>query len=93
LSSVRPILLISDMALPGWRLRSITDNSDLFIRCPPLEDSLSPAIDLGYEIQIDDRGYDPKRRSVGSSVHLTEAVYGLRLGHRFPEALRSADIR
>ena len=60
-----------------WRLSAITDNSGIFIRCPPLEDSLSPAIDLGYEIQIDDRGYDPKRRSVGSPLHLTGAVYGL----------------
>lgn len=89
-----PVLdLIGDTAPPGWRLRFITGNSGLFIRCPPLEDSLAPAIDLGYEIQIEDRGYDPKRRSVGSSLHLTGAVYGLRLGRRFPEALRSTDIR
>jgi len=54
LSSVRPILLIGDMALPGWRLRSITGSSGLL---------------------------------------LTGAVYGLRLGHRFPVALRSTDIR
>src|SRR4051812_23865269 len=39
-----------------WRLTSIEDNSGVFLRCPPLEDDLQPAIEQGYEIQIDDRG-------------------------------------
>lgn len=60
-----------------WRLKAITDNSGIFIRSPLLEDDLQPAIHLGYEIQIDDRGYNPRTRSVGSPLHLTGAVYGL----------------
>jgi hypothetical protein len=49
----------------------------VFLRCPWLEDDLQPAIEQGYEIQIDDRGFDPQSRSTGSPLHLTGAIYTL----------------
>ena len=31
----------------------------------------------GYEVQIDERGYDPDRKATGSPLHYTGAVYRL----------------
>ena len=61
----------------GWRTTRPDDNSGVFLRCPPLRDSLNPAIEQGYEVQIDDRGFDPATRRCGSALHLTGAVYRL----------------
>src|SRR5690606_10008554 len=36
-----------------WRTMRGDDNSGVFIRCPPLADDPQPAIERGYEIQID----------------------------------------
>jgi hypothetical protein len=60
-----------------WRVTREEDNSGVFIRCPPLGDSPQPAIEQGYEIQIDDRGVDPERDRLDSPLHLTGAVYKL----------------
>jgi hypothetical protein len=60
-----------------WRSHAADDNSGVFIRTPPLPDNWQPAIDHGYEIQIDDRGYDPEAKRTGSAVHLTGAIYKL----------------
>lgn len=60
-----------------WRITRPEDNSGVFIRCPPLQDSPGPAIERGYEIQIDDRGYDPKAKRLDSPLHLTGAIYRL----------------
>jgi hypothetical protein len=60
-----------------WRLSREDDNSGVFLRIPPLTDSPQPAIDRGYEVQIDDRGLDPERRLLGSPLHLTGAIYRL----------------
>jgi len=35
------------------------------------------AVDQGYEIQIDDRGFDPNTNTTGSLLHTTGAVYQL----------------
>jgi len=59
-----------------WRVTKAEDNSGVFLRGPPLMDSLRPAIEQGYEVQIDDRGLDP-RGVVGSPLHLTGAIYEL----------------
>ena len=65
-----------------WRASSIFDNSGVFIRFPALGSS-NPAqdwklaVDQGYEIQIDDRGYDPNNNTTGSPLHMTGAVYQL----------------
>lgn len=60
-----------------WRLSAREDNSGVFLRCPPLRDDPGPAIAHGYEVQIDDRGFDPARQVAGSALHLTGAIYGL----------------
>lgn len=65
-----------------WRTRACTDNSGVFIRCPALgardaDHDWESAIAQGYEIQIDDRGYDPERKSGDSPLHSTGAIYKL----------------
>lgn len=59
----------------SWRTTGGADNSGVFLRSPPLEDDLTPAIQRGYEVQIDDRGFDPATRRLGSPLHLTGAIY------------------
>src|SRR5262249_55556361 len=65
-----------------WRSINAFDNSGVFIRFPvlgnanPAED-WKLAVDQGYEIQIDDRGYDPNTNTTGSPLHITGAVYQL----------------
>jgi hypothetical protein len=61
----------------SWRIARIEDNSGVFLRSPPLVHSPQPAIDQGYEVQIDERGVDPKHNVMGSALHLTGAIYGL----------------
>lgn len=60
-----------------WRLGRGDDNSGVFIRCPALADDPRPAIERGYEIQIDDCGYDPERDRCYSPLHITGAIYKL----------------
>jgi hypothetical protein len=68
----------ADFALVvDWRSHAVTDNSGIFIRTPPLAADWRPAIEHGYEIQIDDRGYDPETKATGSALHLTGAIYRL----------------
>jgi 3-keto-disaccharide hydrolase len=61
----------------AWRITRPDDNSGVFLRFPPLSDSPQLAIERGYEVQIDDRGLDPKRNVFGSAFHLTGAIYQL----------------
>jgi hypothetical protein len=63
-----------------WRLSSPEDNSGVFVRIPALGDGdpdrdWTPAVDNGYEVQIDDRGWDPEARITGSPWHRTGAIY------------------
>jgi hypothetical protein len=61
-----------------WRVRRREDNSGVFLRIPALApNDLGPAIARGYEVQIDERGFDPERGEEGSALHLTGAVYKL----------------
>jgi hypothetical protein len=60
-----------------WRCGAPSDNSGVFIRTPPLDSDWHPAVEQGYEIQIDDRGYDPEARRTGSALHMTGAIYRL----------------
>jgi Domain of Unknown Function (DUF1080) len=60
-----------------WRVTRPEDNSGVFLRCPPLADDPRPAIERGYEVQIDDRGLDPETGRLGSPLHLTGAIYRL----------------
>ncbi|HJU19006.1 MAG TPA: DUF1080 domain-containing protein [Stellaceae bacterium] len=68
-----------------WRFTGSEDNSGVFLRIPPLGSDPQPAIEQGYEVQIDDRGFDPRTGRLGSTLHLTGAVYGLA-----PAALRAS---
>lgn len=65
-----------------WRSLNAFDNSGVFIRFPALgnrdpENDWKPAVDQGYEIQIDDRGFDPNTSATGSALHMTGAIYQL----------------
>lgn len=53
----------------------------VFLRCPRLTDNPEPAIERGYEVQIDDRGLDPEKHRFGSALHLTGAIYKLAPGN------------
>ncbi len=65
-----------------WRSINLFDNSGVFLRFPklgnqnPAED-WKLAVDQGYEVQIDDRGFDPNTNTTGSPLHMTGAVYQL----------------
>lgn len=58
-----------------WRVLERYDNSGVFIRSPPLLDDPQPAIDRGYEIQIDERGYNPRLDVENDALHVTGALY------------------
>lgn len=60
-----------------WRTMRGDANSGVFIRCPPLTNDPHPAIDRGYEIQIDDYGLDPENEKAFSRLHITGAIYKL----------------
>lgn len=70
-----------------WRATNPDDNSGVFIRFPALGSS-DPAndwrlaVDQGYEIQIDDRGYNPDTNTTGDALHQTGAVYRLAASSR-----------
>ena len=65
-----------------WRSINPTDNSGVFIRFPALG-SNNPgqdwrlAVDQGYEIQIDDTGFNPDTNRTGDMLHITGAIYTL----------------
>ena len=65
-----------------WRSINTFDNSGVFLRFPilgnqnPAED-WKLAVDQGYEVQIDDRGFDPNSNTTGSPLHMTGAIYQL----------------
>jgi hypothetical protein len=59
-----------------------SDNSGIFIRFPALNASdptndWKAAVDNGYEIQIDDGGFNPDTNQKNDAAHQTGAVYGL----------------
>jgi hypothetical protein len=65
-----------------WRASAVEDNSGVFLRFPPLGSSHPDAdwrlaVTDGYEVQIDDRGYDPQEKRFGSPLHRTGAIYRL----------------
>jgi len=61
-----------------WLAHSIEDNSGVFFRFPTAELARKqPDWKAGFEVQIDDRGVDPEHDTLGSSSHLTGALYTL----------------
>jgi hypothetical protein len=76
-----------------WRVFKTDGNSGVFIRFPALNAS-NPATDWqlavnrGYEIQIDDSGYDPDTNTSGDPAHETGAIYAIKA----PSALASNPV-
>lgn len=65
-----------------FRLSAVTDNSGIFIRVPALgandpANDWRPAAADGYEIQIDNRGFNPDTNATGDALHATGAIYTL----------------
>src|SRR6266481_1704962 len=67
-----------------WRASFPDDNSGVFIRFPALGNTdpandWKPAVDQGYEIQIDDTGKNPDVNppTFGDPLHITGSVYTL----------------
>ena len=70
-----------------WRAFHADDNSGVFIRFPALgngdpANDWKPAVTRGYEVQIDDRGFNPGDNSTGSTLHRTGAIYELAAASR-----------
>lgn len=61
-----------------WRATSLNDNSGVYVRTPALADGdpnwLSQA-DTGWEIQIDERGFDSVTNTEGNALKWTGAIY------------------
>lgn len=73
-----PAVTYADFVLRiEWRVGGVGDNSGVFLRIPALGDSPQPAIDEGYEVQIDERGVDPEHGRLDSPLHRTGAIYKL----------------
>ena len=71
-------MVVSDFILRcAWRTHCRTDNSGVFLRIPALNGDITPAIDEGFEVQIDDRGYNPVTGREDSAIHASGAIYGL----------------
>ena len=65
-----------------FRLSSPTDNSGIFIRFPALGSSdpandWKPPVTQGYEIQIDNTGFNPDTNTLNDPLHMTGAIYTL----------------
>jgi choline dehydrogenase-like flavoprotein len=78
-----PELELEDFILrTDFRLNSPTDNSGVFVRIPALggsdpDNDWKPAAAQGYEVQIDNTGYNPDTNSPGDPLHATGAIYTL----------------
>lgn len=65
-----------------FRLSSPSDNSGIFIRIPTLGNTdpandWKPAAQQGYEIQIDNTGFNPDTNTTNDALHATGAIYTL----------------
>jgi len=64
-----------------WLCSQATDNSGVFIRIPTLNSSSAndwlPAVEKGYEVQIDPRGYNSKTNTENDPYRCTGAIYDL----------------
>ncbi|MBK6006609.1 DUF1080 domain-containing protein [Ramlibacter ginsenosidimutans] len=60
-----------------FRLSSPTDNSGVFLRFPDPAGNPDIPVQQGYEVQIDNTGFNPQTNSQGDPYHRTGAIYGL----------------
>ena len=78
----RPATFADFILRVAWRAASSEDNSGIFFRFPALgsgdpDHDWRRAVTEGYEVQIDERGYDPEAGVFGSPLHRTGAIYRL----------------
>ena len=64
-----------------WLSTRPDDNSGVFVRFPHPDskgyvNTHYVAVDFGFEVQIDDRGYNPDTNQFGDPLHQTGAIYG-----------------
>jgi Domain of Unknown Function (DUF1080)/GMC oxidoreductase len=75
--------MFSDFVLElDWQCADRADNSGIFIRIPALNSSNPPkdwldAVDRGYEIQIDPRGFNAEKNVENDPLRSTGAIYNL----------------
>jgi hypothetical protein len=74
-----------------WQYADRTDNSGVFIRFPNLDGSnpqsdVDLAINGGYEIQIDPRGYNAEKNIENDPIRSTGAIYNLQAPSRLDVA-------
>jgi choline dehydrogenase-like flavoprotein len=60
-----------------FRLSSPTDNSGVFLRFPDPGGNADVPVRQGYEVQIDNTGYNPDTNTFDDPLHRTGAIYGL----------------
>jgi hypothetical protein len=75
--------VFSDFVLElDWQYADRTDNSGVFLRVPALNSSdppndWLPAVDQGYEVQIDPRGFNSEKNIENDPLRSTGAIYNL----------------
>lgn len=80
--------MFSDFVLDlQWQYADRADNSGIFIRIPTLNSSNPPrdwlaAVDQGYEIQIDPRGFNAEKNVEDDPLRSTGAIYNLNAATR-----------
>lgn len=60
-----------------WRASNPTDNSGVFIRFPDPGNDWTIPVNQGYEIQIDNTGFNPDTNTFNDPLHNTGAIYKL----------------
>ena len=60
-----------------WCVQRLEDNSGIFLRIPALDDNPRPAVEQGYEVQIDERGVRPEDGAKDVPDRLSGAIYKL----------------
>ena len=70
-----------------WRANAKADNSGVFVRFPNPVNNPWIAVDRGYEIQIDDTGFNDDPAENGKPIYQTGAIYGI----QGPSQLASKD--
>jgi choline dehydrogenase-like flavoprotein len=60
-----------------WRASTPTDNSGVFIRFPDPGNDWTIPVNQGYEIQIDNTGFNPDTNTFSDPLHNTGAIYKL----------------
>jgi hypothetical protein len=60
-----------------FRLSSPADNSGVFLRFPDPAGNADVPVQQGYEVQIDNTGFNPQTQAHDDPLHRTGAVYGL----------------